>query len=63
MQLLRRIGTAEALRLARFLLLPAKRMGEELFGGERRCRPRRGLPAATPVTASLSGRTPAGRPA
>ncbi|WP_346271781.1 NAD(P)/FAD-dependent oxidoreductase [Pseudonocardia sp.] len=33
-QLLRRIGTAEALRLARFLLLPAKRMGEELFGGE-----------------------------
>ncbi|MFR9801245.1 phytoene desaturase family protein [Pseudonocardia sp. RS010] len=33
-RLLRRIGTAEALRLARFLLLPAKRMGEELFGGE-----------------------------
>ncbi|HEX8518975.1 MAG TPA: NAD(P)/FAD-dependent oxidoreductase [Pseudonocardia sp.] len=32
--LLRAIGTAEALRLARFLLLPAKRMGEELFGGE-----------------------------
>ncbi|MCE0767120.1 NAD(P)/FAD-dependent oxidoreductase [Pseudonocardia kujensis] len=33
-QLVRRLGTAEALRLARFLLLPAKRMGEELFGGE-----------------------------
>jgi phytoene dehydrogenase-like protein len=32
--LLRAIGTAEALRLARFLLLPAKRMGEELFDGE-----------------------------
>ncbi|MDT7580135.1 MAG: hypothetical protein QOK35_1399 [Pseudonocardiales bacterium] len=32
--LLRAIGTAEALRLARFLLLPAKRMGEELFKGE-----------------------------
>ncbi|MDF3049103.1 MAG: FAD-dependent oxidoreductase [Pseudonocardia sp.] len=33
-RMLRRIGTAEALRLARFLLLPAKRMGEELFVGE-----------------------------
>ena len=33
-QLLRRIGTADALRLLRFLLLPATRMGEELFGGE-----------------------------
>lgn len=33
-QLLRRIGTAEALRLLRFTLLPATRMGEELFGGE-----------------------------
>ena len=32
--LLRAVGTAEALRLARFLLLPAKRMGEELFTGE-----------------------------
>jgi len=31
---LRAVGTAEALRLARFLLLPAKRMGEELFAGE-----------------------------
>jgi phytoene dehydrogenase-like protein len=33
-QLLRRIGTAEALQLLRFVLLPATRMGEELFGGE-----------------------------
>ena len=33
-QLLRRIGTAETLRLLRFALLPATRMGEELFGGE-----------------------------
>jgi phytoene dehydrogenase-like protein len=33
-QLLRRSGTADALRLARFLLLPARRMGEELFAGE-----------------------------
>jgi phytoene dehydrogenase-like protein len=32
--LLRAIGTGEALRLARFLLLPARRMGEELFTGE-----------------------------
>lgn len=32
--LLRAVGTGEALRLARFLLLPAKRMGEELFTGE-----------------------------
>ncbi len=31
---LRRTGSADALRLLRFLLLPAKRMGEELFGGE-----------------------------
>jgi phytoene dehydrogenase-like protein len=33
-QLLRRVGTADALRLARFLLLPARRMGEELFASE-----------------------------
>jgi len=33
-QLLRRIGTAEALRLARFLALPMTRMGAELFDGE-----------------------------
>ncbi|WP_214367655.1 phytoene desaturase family protein [Pseudonocardia sp. H11422] len=33
-QLLRRLGGAQALRLARFLALPAQRMGEELFGGE-----------------------------
>jgi phytoene dehydrogenase-like protein len=34
LQLLRRVGTADALRLARFLMLPARRMGEELFAGE-----------------------------
>jgi phytoene dehydrogenase-like protein len=33
-QLLRRIGTAEALRLARFLLLPSRQMGQELFASE-----------------------------
>jgi phytoene dehydrogenase-like protein len=32
-ELLRRIGTADALRLLRFLLLPVARMGEERFGG------------------------------
>ncbi|MGH3873895.1 MAG: phytoene desaturase family protein [Pseudonocardiaceae bacterium] len=32
--LLRTLGTAGALRLARFLMLPARRMGHELFGGE-----------------------------
>ncbi|MQA13294.1 MAG: NAD(P)-binding protein [Pseudonocardiaceae bacterium] len=32
--LLRRVGTAEALRLARLLALPAHRMGRELFRGE-----------------------------
>ena len=34
LQLLRRAGTADALRLARFLLLPVRRMGEELFASE-----------------------------
>lgn len=34
LDLLRRIGTADALRLARFLALPARRMGEELFASE-----------------------------
>ncbi|MGQ0775449.1 MAG: phytoene desaturase family protein [Pseudonocardiales bacterium] len=33
--LLRELGTAGALRLARFLMLPARRMGQELFRGER----------------------------
>ncbi|MGW5144627.1 phytoene desaturase family protein [Rhodococcus koreensis] len=32
--LLRRLGTAESLRVARFLLLPARRMTHELFRGE-----------------------------
>ncbi|TWF79990.1 phytoene dehydrogenase-like protein [Pseudonocardia hierapolitana] len=34
LQVLRRVGTADALRLARFLVLPVRRMGEELFAGE-----------------------------
>ncbi len=34
LRLLRRTGTAEALRLARMLTLPARRLGEELFEGE-----------------------------
>ncbi|MFM1722478.1 NAD(P)/FAD-dependent oxidoreductase [Rhodococcus sp. PAM 2766] len=34
MKLLRELGSAEALRIARFLLLPANRMGQELFAGE-----------------------------
>jgi phytoene dehydrogenase-like protein len=33
-RLLRRLGTGGALRMLRFLLLPASRMAEELFGGE-----------------------------
>ncbi|MGI5131599.1 phytoene desaturase family protein [Pseudonocardia sp. CA-107938] len=32
--LVRELGVAETLRLTRFALLPAARMGEELFGGE-----------------------------
>ncbi|GAA5116242.1 phytoene desaturase family protein [Pseudonocardia adelaidensis] len=34
LELLRRTGTADALRLARFLALPVRRMGEELFARE-----------------------------
>ena len=33
-QLLRKLGTAEALRLARLLMLPATAMGEQLFDGD-----------------------------
>lgn len=33
-KLLRELGSSEALRIARFLLLPANRMGHELFDGE-----------------------------
>ncbi|MEV0945169.1 NAD(P)/FAD-dependent oxidoreductase [Rhodococcus sp. NPDC049939] len=33
-RLLRQLGTADALRLTRFLLLPARRMAHELFRGE-----------------------------
>jgi phytoene dehydrogenase-like protein len=56
-QLLRRIGTAEALRLARFLLLPAKRMGEELFGGEaaRLLLAGNAVHADIPMTSPVSG--------
>ena len=32
--LLRRLGTADMLRLARFMVLPVRRMAEERFGGE-----------------------------
>lgn len=34
LKLLRRTGTADALRLARMLTLPARRFGEEVFAGE-----------------------------
>jgi phytoene dehydrogenase-like protein len=56
-QLLRRIGTAAALRLARFLTLPAKRMGEELFGGEaaRLLLAGNAVHADVPVTSPISG--------
>ncbi len=35
LSLLRSVGTAEALRLARFLILPADRMVRELFHSEK----------------------------
>jgi phytoene dehydrogenase-like protein len=56
-QLVRRLGTAEALRLARFLLLPAKRMGEELFGGEgaRLLLAGNAVHADIPMTSPVSG--------
>jgi phytoene dehydrogenase-like protein len=56
-QLLRRIGTADALRLARFLALPAKRMGEELFRdeGPRLLLAGNAAHADVPVTAPVSG--------
>ncbi len=55
--LLRRIGTAEALRLARFAMLPATRMGEELFGGEaaRMLLAGNTAHADAPLTAPVSG--------
>ncbi len=57
LQLLRRIGTADALRLVRFLLLPARRMGQELFGSEaaRLLLAGNAAHADVPVDASVSG--------
>jgi phytoene dehydrogenase-like protein len=56
-QLLRRIGTGNALRLARFLALPVVRMGEELFRGEpaRLLLAGNAMHADVPPTAPVSG--------
>jgi phytoene dehydrogenase-like protein len=56
-QLLTRIGTRAALRLARFLALPAKQMGEELFGGEaaRLLLAGNAVHADVPTTSPVSG--------
>jgi phytoene dehydrogenase-like protein len=56
-QLLRRLGTAEALRLVRFLTLPASRMAEELFAGEpaRLLLAGNAVHADVPPDASVSG--------
>lgn len=56
-QLLRRLGTAEALRLARFLALPVSRMAEELFTGEpaRLLLAGNAVHADAPPDASVSG--------
>src|SRR3954453_20131797 len=56
-QLMRRLGTAEALRMVRFLTLPASRMAEELFAGEpaRLLLAGNALPADVPPAASVSG--------
>ncbi len=56
-RLLRRLGTAEALRLARFLALPASRMAEELFDGEpgRLLLAGNAVHADAPPDASVSG--------
>lgn len=56
-ELLRRLGTAGALRLARFLALPARRMGQELFRGEsgRLLLAGNALHADAPVDAPVSG--------
>jgi phytoene dehydrogenase-like protein len=56
-ELLRTLGTAGALRLARFLVLPARRMGHELFRGEsgRLLLAGNALHADVPVDAPVSG--------
>jgi phytoene dehydrogenase-like protein len=57
LRLLQRTGTGDALRLARFLTLPAKRMGEELFRGEqaRLLMAGNALHADVPFDAAVSG--------
>ena len=54
-RLLSRLGTADALRLARFATLPATRMGEELFAGElgRRLLAGNAMHADAPIDESL----------
>ena len=56
-ELLRTLGTAGALRLARFLALPARRMGHELFRGEsgRLLLAGNALHADVPLDAPVSG--------
>jgi len=56
-QLLARIGTRSALRLARLLLLSARQMGEELFDGEpaRLLLAGNAVHADVPVTSPISG--------
>lgn len=56
-QLLRKLGTAEALRLARLLMLPATVMGEQLFDGDaaRLLLLGNALHADTPIDAPGSG--------
>ena len=56
-RLLSRLGTADALRLARFATLPATRMGEELFAGElgRRLLAGNAMHADAPIDGAISG--------
>lgn len=56
-RLARILGLADGLRLARLLLLPVRRMGEELFGGEhgKLLLTGNALHADVPVTAPVSG--------
>lgn len=56
-RLLARLGTADALRLARFATLPATRMGEELFEGElgRRLLAGNAMHADAPLDGAVSG--------
>lgn len=56
-QLARTLGLADGLHFARFFLLPVRRMGEELFGGEqgRLLLTGNALHADVPTTAPVSG--------